>query len=682
MAGTRIFKTPQMTTAQRNALVLPPDGSQIFNTDVGEVQITNDNGVTWQTVKAGGIGSPAQMLYVSQDGNDTTGVGTIERPYATYEKARTIAVAAPATSALPYAINILGFFSVTGGMTISPFVSVVGNGVHSTIMSFSTSISLDASWSTVAGASAQISNLSLGASFSASLVLTLVNNASLIFDTVNFVGLSNISSQGSGLGAAPDFYFVNCQKYGSQTTPNFSSTDANLYLINSHAHNITTTNTTAANNCTLTMTDCPQQLGTLTIIAQSAALMICYQKNSVKPAVIIDGTTAFLVTDVNSSQAAPSYLNGANNAINVSAISLSDSLQANVNFTPVNYSPVASANYKAASVTGNLAGIDAALAAGGGTLQDAYTGGNGIITTTAAKPVLLNGADSRLVANTIQSNAATDIAINTPSPASGVNGTAVNITTPDGSGASATAGAIVATVGASAGNANGGAVTITAGASPALGTGGTASLVGGASGANGGLVAVRGGAVGNSATGGAVIVAGGAGGTTASGGNVFLRGGLVVAGTNGKVAQDVGDFEVLQNMLYTTTITTTATVPTPRVKILSNNPIAVGSILKATTTPFQVDELQPADLDGTPIIGVAATAAGAGGVEIEVYGLRVVPCIANGVITSGDPIEKSGAVAGRVVSGLGADGTMGSAISNAAGAGSTVLVALKMNEVF
>jgi len=142
------------------------------------------------------------------------------------------------------------------------------------------------------------------------------------------------------------------------------------------------------------------------------------------------------------------------------------------------------------------------------------------------------------------------------------------------------------------------------------------------------------------------------------------------------------DVTVQQNVLYSTRITTTATVPTPRVRILSNNPIAVGSILKATTTPFQVDELQPADPDSTPIIGVAATAAGAGGVEIEVYGLRVVPCIANGVITSGDPIEKSGAVAGRVVSGLGADGTMGSAISSAAGAGSTVLVALKMNEVF
>src|SRR5258707_15660792 len=116
---TQILATPQITTAQRLALVSPPDGTIVFDTDLGQFQTTSDGGATWQTTASTSdlTSSIANLIYISSLGSDTTGTGSILNPYATYAKAVAVALAAPATALVPYIIKPIGVINITGDMT-------------------------------------------------------------------------------------------------------------------------------------------------------------------------------------------------------------------------------------------------------------------------------------------------------------------------------------------------------------------------------------------------------------------------------------------------------------------------------------------------------------------------------------------------------------------------------------
>jgi len=89
--------------------------------------LTGDTAVTFPTsgtlATTAQLTSPAQALFISNDGDDTTGTGAIEKPFATYEKARSFAVLS-ASATVPYLIVPIGVFNITGDMTLSPFVYV------------------------------------------------------------------------------------------------------------------------------------------------------------------------------------------------------------------------------------------------------------------------------------------------------------------------------------------------------------------------------------------------------------------------------------------------------------------------------------------------------------------------------------------------------------------------------
>ena len=66
LSDTSILLLPQATTAERDTdLTSVPDGSVIFNTDTGDMQITTDGGTSWQTISDSTNSSSPTVIYVS-----------------------------------------------------------------------------------------------------------------------------------------------------------------------------------------------------------------------------------------------------------------------------------------------------------------------------------------------------------------------------------------------------------------------------------------------------------------------------------------------------------------------------------------------------------------------------------------------------------------------------------------
>lgn len=166
--------------------------------------------------------------------------------------------------------------------------------------------------------------------------------------------------------------------------------------------------------------------------------------------------------------------------------------------------------------------------------------------------------------------------------------------------------------------------------------------------------------------------------TSTTTGSLINSGGIGNAGDlwNG------GDVHIEGNRIkYEETIVSETVFSANTKKIVANEAIAVGEILKPSTTAFRVEKLKAADGDDIGIIGIAATASAAAGDTIEVYNLEVFPVVLNGTVAAGDPLEKSGVVDGRVVTSPASPGTFAEALQ-AGVVGETILAAHIMNEVF
>ena len=177
---------------------------------------------------------------------------------------------------------------------------------------------------------------------------------------------------------------------------------------------------------------------------------------------------------------------------------------------------------------------------------------------------------------------------------------------------------------------------------------------------------------------GNVIVSAVTSSTTPTTGALVVTGGVGISGavnTNGTVT-------LPQNLTFSTNITSNATVPTHRVKIVANEAIAIGEILKVSTAvDFRVEKMKTTDATSIAIVGVAATASAAAGDVIEVYGMSVFPVITNSVTTRGDYLIRSGAVSGRVIASVAAQGVFAVALQSGV-AGNTILATLKWSESF
>jgi len=88
----------------------------------------------------------SNMIYVDVNGNDTTGTGTITKPFASIYKA--MLSITDATPTQRYAIKVgVGFFTETENIVHKPNVWIIGENTYSTRVIFSGTYSLDASFS-------------------------------------------------------------------------------------------------------------------------------------------------------------------------------------------------------------------------------------------------------------------------------------------------------------------------------------------------------------------------------------------------------------------------------------------------------------------------------------------------------------------------------------------------------
>ncbi len=329
--------------------------------------LTGDTDVTFPTTgtlaTTDQLTSPAQGLYISNDGNDTTGTGTIEKPFATYEKARSVA-ALSASSSTPYLIIPIGIFNITGDMTLSPFVFVSSFNQNSTTFNITGSVVLDASFDTTSFATVSVENITLVAATGINLTFNTFQNARVSFTNLIISGTPSITIVGSGTNSSGEVVVFDSvlNEAGSSTT-SLTATNIILSIVDSRfGGTITSINNSATTGSLLFVENLDSLNANITIRTTNtnSQTALITGSNLFGAALTLDGTQNTVVIDAASYATTPIYLNGAS-ASNIVLISLSDGIEANTNFTPVNYIPTAGTNFKSDSVTGNLQGIDNVL---------------------------------------------------------------------------------------------------------------------------------------------------------------------------------------------------------------------------------------------------------------------------------------------------------------------------------
>lgn len=329
---------------------------------LGEVQTINGNLTGNVVIPFGPIGSPAQLLYVSNDGNDMTGDGTIGNPFATYEVARLAAVAGGATAAKPYSIEMIGVFNITGGMIFNPFINIVGVNRDASVINVSGSVTLDPSWATDVSPIVVIQNLSLAAAGGVNLTFTGAQpNVRTLFQGVNLGGSSSVNITGSGSTNTELVIFFGCISFGGGAPLTFTNM-VSAVIASSIAAGITAIANSVNTGPLLILQNNDGPAGNIHIqTTGSGTLTVALSNNiNLSSTLTLDGTGITFVTDSTGYNIVPTFLNGAT-FNDITLISLADGVNANENFTPTNYTPAVSSLFKSNSVTANLAGIDEKL---------------------------------------------------------------------------------------------------------------------------------------------------------------------------------------------------------------------------------------------------------------------------------------------------------------------------------
>jgi hypothetical protein len=300
-------------------------------------------------------------IYVSSTGSDTNGVGTISNPFATYEHARQFVL--PTANALaPNTIGMIGAFNIVGDLTLSPFINVSGIGTGVSIVNVTGQVLLDASFGTTTEPITHVQNIVLNAAGNINLVFPAFQESTLHFDNVDFKDTVQFNATGSGTNVNCELVLIeNCISIVTQ--PEFVFTNIKGAIVNSNVINTTSINNSAVTNNFFILTAPIANMGNTHVQTTSTGTMLAVLQGCFNPGstVTIDGTGVQFLMDSASYGVLPVFLNGATFS-QVQLVSLADGVAANVNFTPVNYTPTGAAAYKANSLTGNLKGIDNALA--------------------------------------------------------------------------------------------------------------------------------------------------------------------------------------------------------------------------------------------------------------------------------------------------------------------------------
>jgi hypothetical protein len=345
-----------------------------------------------------------QLIWVNDLSGADTNQGTIDSPMKTYEAARLLAIARGASINMPFNIIMVGKFNITGDIVLSPFINVLGNTSYSTIVIATGNVVLAPSWGTTSSPFTSFTDIDLVAA-SISLVYPAFQSGSFLrFQNVS-LQLATVDIAGSGTNVnAERVVFDNCNR-DTLVGPTFHSNNVDLFLFNTAIPNdINIEVTSASTNATCVVQAAQGPTGNMRFSRTStgkleAHIAACETYNKT---LTID-TNAFVFVD-SSSYGFTLALTGGATLAQLRLTSFGEGINANALFTPSNYTPIAGAAYAANTLTANLAGIDAALAAAGGGVVPSEMifvdgiNGNDTNTGSMASPLLTYEA-ARLLAN-------------------------------------------------------------------------------------------------------------------------------------------------------------------------------------------------------------------------------------------------------------------------------------------
>ena len=372
---TAINTIPNVTDVERDTdLTSVQKGSLIFNTDSDELQVNVSSG--WISVVDSLNSSPEQNVYVSNDGNDLTGNGTIAFPYQTIEFALNQITDASQTK--PYTIKVVTGQYFETNLFLKPYVSLDGGNSQ---VQVSGSIALDSSYSV--GGNLRIYDFG---------ILDVISGIALDFDTLNaaqsIIFMQNcrtFSNTAIEISGSTNFtFFISDDLLGYELTLN----NVASILQNQSLGNVTITkdntfpsygvqlksttvnglftvnqNSTGIESLVIDTANCLVDSDSNFTCANGTATLNWNSQGDRLESINLDGTGLLFITDSLSS--IPNLTNGAIYNLR----NLSNGLLAN--YTPSNYTPSDD------SINGHLVGIDAELGINA-SLQITYDAGNTI----------------------------------------------------------------------------------------------------------------------------------------------------------------------------------------------------------------------------------------------------------------------------------------------------------------
>lgn len=325
------------------------------NFEVWKCDVTGNS--SWERlVGQRDIQEPFVFYYSGIKGDDTNGTGSIAFPFASYPTAAA-AAALVASAATPCVVYAMDNTTVLGDVTIYPFVYLRSGNANTGGLRSTGNFVLDASWDTTANPVFYATDISLISDIGMNFTFNVSQNAVMVFYNSQFTVATSIVVNGSG--GANNEIFLNILNINISNPPAFDLKNIVAAFDLITASRIFMDNEFTSNQSLLICSNAstPGALGDITIQGDAPYPgTILFTQNCQLNSLTMDGVAIWL-TDATSYTSNISFLGGASFG-SILNLTSSDGINANINFSPVNYTLPTATAYPQTCVTNNLAGID------------------------------------------------------------------------------------------------------------------------------------------------------------------------------------------------------------------------------------------------------------------------------------------------------------------------------------